>query len=145
MQRIIVAAAIVAGLVAVPAAVAGTTYADTRVATDAGSVTPIGRWQIQDMAKAQEDGVAISRTGFATKDWYPVTGRATVMAGLLENDVFKFDVFHSDNLRAVQVPDASGNLFVTPWWYRAGFVLPKAAATRHTLLRTHGIIAAADA
>lgn len=145
MQRMIVAAAIVAGLVAVPAAVAGTTYVDTRVATDAGSVTPIGRWQIQDMAKAQEDGVAISRTGFATKDWYPVTGRATVMAGLLENDVFKFDVFHSDNLRAVQVPDASGNLFVTPWWYRAGFVLPKAAGTRHTLLRTHGIIAAADA
>lgn len=145
MQRMIVAAAIVAGLVAVPAAVAGTTYVDTRVAADAGSVTPVGRWQIQDMAKAQEDGVAISRTGFATKDWYPVTGRATVMAGLLENDVFKFDVFHSDNLRAVQVPDASGNLFVTPWWYRAGFVLPKAAGTRHTLLRTHGIIAAADA
>lgn len=145
MQRIIVAAAIVAGLVAAPAAVAGTTYADTRVAAEAGTVSSIGRWQIQDTAKAQQDGAAISTSGFATKDWYPVTGRATVMAGLLENEVFKFDVFHGDNLRAVQVPDASGNLFVTPWWYRAGFVLPKAAGTRRTLLRTHGIIAAADA
>ncbi|WP_448100624.1 glycoside hydrolase family 2 protein [Luteibacter jiangsuensis] len=145
MQRIIVAAAILAGLVAVPAAVAGTTYADTRVGVEAGTVTPIGRWQIQDIAKAPQDGAAISASGFATKDWYPVTGRATVMAGLLENDVFKFDVFHGDNLRAVQVPDASGNLFVTPWWYRAGFVLPKIAGTRRTLLRTHGMIAAADA
>jgi len=145
MQRIIVAAAVLAGLVTAPAAVAVTSYTDTRVAAEAGTVTPIGHWQIQDMAKAQQDGAAISANGFATKEWYPVSGRATVMAGLLGNDVFKFDVFHSDNLRAVQVPDASGNLFVTPWWYRAGFVLPKVAGTRRTLLRTHGIIAAADA
>ncbi|NID16824.1 glycoside hydrolase family 2 [Luteibacter yeojuensis] len=132
------------GLGSGPVAMARTTYADTRVAAEAGTVSPIGHWQIQDIAKAQEDGAAISASGFATKDWYPVTGRATVMAGLLENDVFKFDVFHSDNLRAVQVPDASGNLFVTPWWYRAGFTLAKAAGTRHTLLRTRGIIASAD-
>ena len=77
MQRIIVAATIVAALVAAPAVSAGTTYADTRVAVEAGTVSPIGRWQIQDMAKAQQDGAAISANGFATKDWYPVTGRAT--------------------------------------------------------------------
>ncbi|HEY4292676.1 glycoside hydrolase family 2 protein [Luteibacter sp.] len=139
------AAAIVMGLVASPVSMARTTYADTRVAAEAGAVNPISRWQIQDSARAQQGGAAISASGFATKDWYPVTGRATVMAGLLENDVFKGDVFHSDNLRAVQVPDASGNLFVTPWWYRAGFSLPKAAGKRYTLLRTHGIIASADA
>jgi exo-1,4-beta-D-glucosaminidase len=141
--RSAVATALVASFAATPVAMAGTTYADTRVAADAGTVTPIGRWHIQDVAKAPQDGAAISTGGFATKEWYPVTGRSTVMAGLLENDVFKNDVFHSDNLRAVQVPDASGNLFVTPWWYRAGIVLPKAAG-RHTLLRTHGIIASAD-
>ncbi|WP_240148012.1 glycoside hydrolase family 2 protein [Luteibacter yeojuensis] len=144
MQRIVLAAVVAMGLGSGPVAMARTTYADTRVAAEAGTVSPIGHWQIQDIAKAQEDGAAISASGFATKDWYPVTGRATVMAGLLENDVFKFDVFHSDNLRAVQVPDASGNLFVTPWWYRAGFTLAKAAGTRHTLLRTRGIIASAD-
>ncbi|KJV35253.1 glycoside hydrolase family 2 protein [Luteibacter yeojuensis] len=142
--RSAVTAAFVACLAVAPVAMAATTYADTRVAADAGTVTPISRWHIQDVAKAPQDGAAISASGFATKEWYPVTGRATVMAGLLENDVFKGDVFHSDNLRAVQVPDASGNLFVTPWWYRAGVVLPKAGAGRHTLLRTHGIIASAD-
>ncbi|MGE7137513.1 glycosyl hydrolase 2 galactose-binding domain-containing protein [Luteibacter sp. NPDC031894] len=138
------AAVMLLGLGSGQTAMARTTYADTRVAAEAGTVNPINRWQMQDVAKAQQGGEAISASGFATKDWYPVTGRATVMAGLLENDVFKGDVFHSDNLRAVQVPDASGNLFVTPWWYRAGFNLPKAPGTRHTLLRTHGIIASAD-
>lgn len=143
--RTIFVTAIVMGVALGPAAMAGTTYADTRVAAEAGTVNPISRWQIQDDAKAQQGGAAISASGFATREWYPVTGRATVMAGLLENGVFKDDVFHSDNLRAVQVPDASGNLFVTPWWYRAGFDLPKAAAKRYTLLHTHGIISAADA
>ena len=118
--------------------------ATTKVASDAGSVTPISHWQMQDSAKAQQSGSEISSAGYATKEWYPVSGRATVMAGLLENGVFKNDVFYSDNLRAVQVPDASGNLFVTPWWYRAEFTLPKADAGRHTLLRTNGIIASAD-
>ncbi|MDE2087156.1 MAG: glycoside hydrolase family 2, partial [Xanthomonadaceae bacterium] len=74
---------------------------------------------------------------------YPVSGRATVIAGLLENGTYKH-VFHSDNLRAVQVPDSSGNLFVTPWWYRSEFVLPAGAKGLHTLLRTNGIIASAD-
>jgi exo-1,4-beta-D-glucosaminidase len=42
------------------------------------------------------------------------------------------------------VPDSSGNLFVTPWWYRAQFMLSKDWAERHTLLRTNGVIASAD-
>ncbi len=129
---------------AASAAHAQTTYTPTQVAADAGSVTAIKHWQIQDSAKAQQGGADISGTGFSTKGWYPVSGRATVMAGLLENGTFKNDVFYSDNLRAVQVPDASGNLFVTPWWYRAVFTLPKNLAGRHTRLRTNGIVASAD-
>lgn len=120
------------------------TYAPTRVAADAGTVTAIDHWLIQDSAKAQQDGAEISATGFSTKEWYPVSGRATVMAGLLENHTFKSDVFYSDNLRAVQVPDSSGNLFVTPWWYRAQFTLPKDLGQKHTLLHTNGMIASAD-
>ncbi len=131
-------------LSAAPAVQAQTAYAPTQVGVDAGSVTTIGHWQIQDSAKAQQTGAEISSTGFPTTDWYPATGRATVMAALLENHTFKNDVFYSDNLRAVQVPEASGNLFVTPWWYRTEFALPKDSAGRHTLLRTNGIIASAD-
>ncbi len=127
-----------------PVAYAQTAYAPTQVAVEAGSITAIDHWQMQDSAKAQQGGAAISSMGFPTTEWYPVTGRATVMAGLLENGTYKNDVFYSDNLRAVQVPDASGNLFVTPWWYRAEFALPKDIAGRHTLLRTNGMIASAD-
>jgi exo-1,4-beta-D-glucosaminidase len=129
---------------ATPAAVAQTAYAPTQVTADAGSTTAIDHWQIQDSAKAQQSGADISSTGFATEGWYPVSGRATVMAGLSENGTYKNDVFYSDNLRAVQVPDSSGNLFVTPWWYRAQFMLPEGLAGRHTLLRTNGMIASAD-
>ena len=134
---------------ATPNVLAQTTYAPTQVSVDVGSTTAIDHWQIQDSAKAQQSGADISSTGYSTEGWYPVTGRATVMAGLLENNAFKDstfknDVFYSDNLRAVQVPDSSGNLFVTPWWYRAEFKLPKNLAGRHTLLRTNGVIASAD-
>jgi exo-1,4-beta-D-glucosaminidase len=131
-------------LSATPAALAQTSYAPTQVSADAGSVTAIERWQIQDSAKAQQGGADISSARYATKEWYPASGRATVMAALLENHVFKNDVFYSDNLRAVQVPEASGNLFVTPWWYRADVTLASGSAGRHTLLRTNGMIASAD-
>lgn len=119
-------------------------YAPTQVIADAGSTTAIAHWQMQDSAKAQQGGAEISAAGFSTEGWYPVSGRATVMAGLLENGTYKNDVFYSDNLRAVQVPDSSGNLFVTPWWYRAEFALSNNAPGRHTLLRTNGVIANAD-
>ncbi|WP_225561598.1 sugar-binding domain-containing protein [Rhodanobacter sp. DHB23] len=130
-------------MLAAPLACAQTAYAPTRADGDAGSITTIGHWQIQDSAKAQQGGDEISASGYSTKGWYPVSGRATVMAGLLENDVYK-DVFHSDNLRAVEVPDSSGDLFVTPWWYRSGFTLTRSAQGMHTLLRTNGMIASAD-
>ncbi|WP_430389885.1 glycosyl hydrolase 2 galactose-binding domain-containing protein [Dyella sp. 20L07] len=120
------------------------TYSPTSVADQVGSVTAINHWQIQDSAKAQQDGTEISTANFSTEDWFPVSGRATVMAGLLENGTYKNDVFYSDNLRAVQVPDASGNIFVTPWWYRAEFTLSNDSARNHTLLRTNGMVASAD-
>jgi exo-1,4-beta-D-glucosaminidase len=131
-------------LAAAPAAHAGTTFAPTRVDGGAGATTAVARWQIQSSAKAQQDGAEISSAGFSARDWYPVSGRATVMAGLLENGVYKDDVFYGDNLRAVQVPDASGNLFVNPWWYRTEFTLADGARGLHTLLRTNGMIASAD-
>lgn len=114
-----------------------------QVNATAGTVTAVPGWQIQASDKAQEGGARISSAGFSTRDWYPVSGRATVMAGLLENGVYK-DVFYSDNLRAVQVPDASGTLFVNPWWYRTEFSLAKGGPGLRTLLRTQGIIASAD-
>lgn len=132
-----------ATLLAATAAHAGETFAPTPVAPTVGHATEIGQWQIQASAKVQQDGAKISAAGFPSKDWYPVSGRATVMAGLLENGVYK-DVFHSDNLRAVAVPDSNQHQFVVPWWYRTEFTLAKVAPGRHTLLRSNGIIGGAD-
>jgi len=126
-----------------PGTTAASASAPTRVESGAGRTTAIARWDIQSSAKAQEGGAEISTAGFSTKDWYPVSGRATVMAGLLENGKYG-DVFYDDNLRAVEVPDAGHHRFVLPWWYRAQFILARSAVGMHTLLRTNGMIAGAD-
>ena len=126
-----------------PPARAGTAFSPTRVEGSAGSTTAVAQWQIQSTDKAQEGGADISSAGFSTRGWNTASGRATVMAGLLENGTYK-DVFYSDNLRAVQAPDASGTLFVNAWWYRTEFTLVEGAHGLRTLLRTNGMIASAD-
>ncbi len=120
---------------------AQTPYAATTVG-GAGTRTAVTHWQIQSTAKAPFAGTDVSSPAFKPAAWYPVSGRATVMAGLLENGLYP-DLFHSDNLRAVQSPDANGKGFVIPWWYRSTFTLG-AQAGLHTLLRANGLIASAD-
>ena len=110
---------------------------------EAGSATAIAHWQIQTSAKAQENGATVSSEGYSTLGWYPVSGRATVMAGLLENGVYK-NVFYSDNLRTVAEPESSGHAFVVPWWYRTEFTVASAGLNTRTLLRINGIVASAD-
>ncbi len=145
------ALAAVAGMAAMAAltAMAGTSLAaaeSTIAATPvgaAGSATAIAHWQIQSSAKAQEGGADVSSAGYSTGGWYPVSGRATVMAGLLENGTYE-NVFYGDNLRAAEEPDSSGNVFVIPWWYRTEFTLGQGGQETRTLLRINGIVASAD-
>jgi exo-1,4-beta-D-glucosaminidase len=140
MVRVMVALAALAGT---SLACADGAYAPTPIAGEAGSATPIAHWQIQSSAKAQQGGAEVSSAGFSTEGWYPVSGRATVMAGLLENGVYE-NVFYSDNLRAVEEPDSSGSLFLIPWWYRTEFTLDEGAPSARTLLRINGMVAAAE-
>ena len=136
--------AVMAAMALAGASLAGAeTFAPTQVGGDAGSATAIAHWQIQSSAKAQQSGAEVSSAGYSTRGWYPVSGRATVMAGLLENGTYK-NVFYSDNLRAAEEPDSSGNLFVIPWWYRTEFDLAGAGRATRTLLRINGIIASTD-
>ena len=132
-----------AALAGTSLACADSTSALTRVDGQAGSATAIARWQIQSSAKAQESGAEVSIAGYSTTGWYPVSGRATVMAGLLENDTYE-NVFYSDNLRAVEEPDSSGNVFLIPWWYRTEFTVVEGTTQTRTLLRINGMIASAD-
>src|SRR5437763_13933884 len=98
-------------------ACAASAFAPTRVADGTGSATAIAHWQIQSSSKAQQGGAEVSSAGFSTKGWYPVSGRATVMAGLLENGKYQ-NVFYSDNLREAAEPESSGLAVVVPWRYR---------------------------
>ena len=139
-MRVMVALAALAGT---SLACAESAFEPTRVDGGAGSTTAIAHWQIQSSAKAQQGGAEVCSQGFSTRDWYPVSARATVMAGLLENGTYP-NIFYSDNLRAVEEPDAGAGLFVIPWWYRSEFTLGKGAPDTRTLLRINGIIASAD-
>ena len=142
-EPIFPAMVLLAALAAAPLACAATAFAPTRVDGGAGSVTAIAHWEIQSSTKAQQGGAEVSSAGFSTRGWYPVSGRATVMAGLLENGTYK-NVFYGDNLRTVEDPDASGSPFVIPWWYRTGFTLIQGSQGMRTLLRINGMIASAD-
>ncbi len=135
--------AALAALAGASLAGAESAFAPTQVGGDAGSATAIAHWQIQSSAKAQQSGAEVSSAGYSTRDWYPVSGRATVMAGLLENGTYK-NVFYSDNLRAAEEPDSSGNVFVIPWWYRTEFTVAEGGRGTRTLLRINGMIASAD-
>jgi exo-1,4-beta-D-glucosaminidase len=137
---VIVALALLAGT---PLAGAENIFAPTRVDGGAGSVSAVDHWQIQSSAKAQQSGAEVSSAGFATDEWFAVSGRATVMAGLLENGKYE-QVFFGDNLRAVEEPDASGTLFVIPWWYRTELAVAEGAPGIRTLLRINGMIPSAD-
>jgi exo-1,4-beta-D-glucosaminidase len=124
-------------------ACADSAYSPTRVDRGAGAETAIAHWVIQSSAKVQQGGGEISTAGYSTEGWYPVSGRATVMAGLLENGKYE-NVFYSDNLRAVEEPDSSGTVFVIPWWYRSEFTVGAGAPGTRTLLRINGTIPSAD-
>ncbi|MBS0420720.1 MAG: glycoside hydrolase family 2 [Proteobacteria bacterium] len=114
-----------------------------QVVGNAASTMPITHWEIQSTAKAQQSGAEVSAAGFSSHGWYPVTGRATVMAGLLENGKYE-NVFYGDNLRAVEEPEASGTMFIIPWWYRTEFTVGEGAPGARTLLRVNGLIPSAD-
>src|SRR5438105_8304819 len=124
-------------------ACAASAFAPTRVADGTGSATAIAHWQLQSSSKAQQGGAEVSSAGFSTTGWHPVSGRATVMAGLLENGKYE-NVFYGDNLRAVEEPDASGTMFVIPWWYRTEFTIVQGPQGIRTRLRINGMIPSAD-
>jgi len=138
--QVVAAFALLAG--ALPGRAEGAA-APTVVDPGAGTATAVLGWNIQSSAKAQQGGEVISTRGFPVEGWFPVSGRATVLAGLLENGLYK-DIFYSDNLRTVQDPDASGTPFIVPWWYRSEFTLARNPPGMHTLLRINGMIPGAD-
>ena len=66
-----------------------------------------------------DGGSAVSQPDYKPHDtWYNVTVPATVMAGLLQNNVYP-DPFYAENLRVIPTDP-----FDVPWWYRCAFTTP---------------------
>ncbi len=104
-------------------------------ASDSREIVLRANWFIQSSANLQADGVAISKVGFQTRDWYPATVPATVLSILVEDKTYP-DPYTGMNLRSIpgtsypifedfsniMMPPASP--FRTSWWYRTEFKLP---------------------
>ncbi len=77
-----------------------------------------------------DDGAKVSRAGFRTERWYDATVPGTVVATLVEQEVFPDPVAGLDNLKIPEV------LCRRNWWYRRSFRLPKGfdTAQRRILL-----------
>src|SRR4051794_8981797 len=77
-------------------------------------------WALRSATGLTDSGTTISRVGYATSGWYPVTLPTTVLAGLVANNVYQ-NIYFGKNLASV--PD----LTTQNWWYRGEFTAPATA------------------
>ena len=78
-------------------------------------------WQLQTSAVLQDEnanGEKISQSNYDASSWYPVTLPATVVAGLVQNNVYTDPFFglHLLNINKTQ--------FTPTWWFRGTFDVP---------------------
>jgi len=143
-KRLLVVAAalaVVSAGGAAAAAVAGQQPAAVRsnvtVSAVPGEATAIPGFMIRSSAQVSDAGTVISRPGYSTSGWFPVSARSTVFAGLLQNNRFP-DPFFSTNMRNVSTSD-----YTVPWWYRADFTLGQETGLR-TFINISGVLSRAD-
>ena len=101
----------------------------------AGTAAAIPGYLIQTSAQVSDDS-AVSKPGFPTSGWYPVSARSTVYAGLLQNGKYA-DPFYSTNMKNVPTAD-----FQVPWWYRTDLNLDD--TSQRTYLDFSGVLSKAD-
>ncbi|GAA1531861.1 carbohydrate-binding protein [Dactylosporangium maewongense] len=141
--RLLVAAATAVALagngaapaVAHPAAAAP--RAAVQVSAAPGESTAIPGFAVQSSGRTSDTGGTISQPGYAASGWYAVSDRSTVLAGLLQNNVYP-DPFYSTNMKSIPTAD-----FTVPWWYRADFTLGSEAGL-HTFVDVTGVLSKAD-
>lgn len=76
----------------------GVSVGDEQV--EAGASTELVHgWKIQSSAAATGTGAEISRPGYSTAGWLPISQPETLMAGLLENGRFP-NIFFGENLKS---------------------------------------------
>lgn len=90
-------------------------------------------WHLQSSAELSEGGEFLSQPGLDVRSWYPTTVPSTVLAALIENDVYK-DPFFGKNLE-----DIPTEQFKKTWWYRKEFKLDDIRAGSNARLVLEGI------
>jgi exo-1,4-beta-D-glucosaminidase len=89
-------------------------------------------WMIQASDLVTENGAVISAREFSPAGWYPTSAPSTVLAALVENEVYP-DPYFGMNLDSI--PDLSES----SWWYRTEFLLPEEQENRHIWMHFDGI------
>jgi exo-1,4-beta-D-glucosaminidase len=136
--RAVVAAMVV--VVIASAIVGAVAFASSRSVAFNGAPTRTvldGGWFIQSSLGVEGPPEAVSRPGFSTKDWFPVTLPSTVLGGLVADHEYH-DLYVGTNLQNVWEPR-----FQVPWWYRTEFELDDTPGAR-TQLHFDGINYRAD-
>ncbi|KAF2021170.1 glycoside hydrolase family 2 protein [Aaosphaeria arxii CBS 175.79] len=109
------------------------------IVTLPGQIATIPAWHVQSSRQIGNDQSKLSDPGLDTSSWYKIGTRGTLMATLLENNVYKEkEIFYSTNLKKV-----TPTRFSVPWFYRAKLDL-KPGNGSYYQLRTHGISSSAD-
>src|SRR4029077_10425497 len=100
--------------------------------TGLASTTALSQgWALRSATGLADSGTTISRVGYATSGWYPVTLPSTVLAGLVANNVYQ-NIYFGKNLASI--PD----LTTQNWWYRGEFTAPATAPGQSSRLRCKG-------
>ena len=107
-------------------------------------------WAIQSAAEVPENGEVISTAGFSPQNWFPTSVPSTVLAALVENNVYP-DPYFAMNLRSIpgttyplgvnfsNFPIPLDSPFRSSWWYRTEFFLPEDYSERTIYLHFNGI------
>ncbi|KAL2812743.1 glycoside hydrolase superfamily [Aspergillus granulosus] len=105
-----------------------------------GDQVSIAGWHLQSTHAVNDNLTAWSLPHANVSSWYRIGSRATILAGLIENNVYsESDLFYSDHLAGVSKED-----FNVPWLYREEFTLTPFPTDQNLLLTTHGISSKAD-
>jgi exo-1,4-beta-D-glucosaminidase len=102
-------------------------------------------WRLQSSSQMRAQGAALSLPGYPTEGWYPTRAPATVLAALVENNVYP-DPYYGLNLKAIPgfkegrwLVMPAGSPFRSSWWYRTEFELPGQWRGKYLRLHLDGI------
>lgn len=114
--------------------------ASAQIVSSPGERAVIPGWHLQSSAKLPSNITSFSTSGANVSNWYRVSYRGSVFAGLIENDVYNdTELFFSDNLETL----VDYSEFEVPWVYREEFNLTTSDDHRY-YLNTNGITSRAD-